>query len=110
MTPSSWRRQKERCGRPRKSRAGCPDGTTIAFEVSGPAGFVTLVTVSGGRGKVVEATDSDGQGFIRMDQETFLCLTTGRWEPEAALDDGRVSLAGDEEAARRVVLALNFMF
>ncbi len=68
------------------------------------------MTVSGGRGKVVEATDSDGQGFIRMDQETFLCLTTGRWEPEAALDDGRVSLAGDEEAARRVVLALNFMF
>lgn len=90
-------------------KAGCPDGTTIAFNVTGSEGLRCFVTVTDGRGALVDAPAGDVHATITMDQETFLCLVGGRRAADRELEDGRVALAGDKSMGRRVVQNMSFM-
>ena len=90
-------------------KAGCPDGTTIGFEIKGPEGFGCFATVNGGRGKVVDATVDDVQVSITMDQATFLHLVAGRGDPVAELDADHVAFEGDKELGSHIVRNMRFM-
>jgi hypothetical protein len=45
-----------------------------------------------------------------MDAQTLACLGLGRWDPAAALDEGHVTMTGDDKLGRAVVEQMNFMF
>ncbi|MGH2828852.1 MAG: maleylpyruvate isomerase family mycothiol-dependent enzyme [Actinomycetota bacterium] len=88
-------------------RAAAPDGTVLVWDVTGPAGATTTVTVSGGRGAIGEHVPGAETATIRTDLETFLCLTGGRWTRQRAGD--RVVVEGDEALAVAVLDNCNIM-
>jgi hypothetical protein len=90
-------------------KAGCEDGTTIGFTVTGPERLAWFVTVSGGRGTVVDSPAGDVQVAIETDQQTYLCLVGGRRNPADELESGRVAMEGDEDIGRQVVGNISFM-
>ena len=45
-----------------------------------------------------------------MDAQTLACLGLGRWDPAASLDEGQVTITGDDALGRAVVGHMNFMF
>lgn len=87
-----------------------PDGTTVAFDVAGPAGRTLAIVVEGGRAKPLDAAPSDPTVRLGMAAETYACLACGRWDPDGALADGIVTLTGDDTLGRRIVAAMNFLF
>ncbi len=92
-------------------RAGTPDGATVVFELDGPLARKIAIGLEGGRAKLLDAEPAtDVTTRIATDTETLARLGCGRIDPTAALDDGRVRLAGDEALGRRVVEELNFLF
>ncbi|GAA2739535.1 maleylpyruvate isomerase family mycothiol-dependent enzyme [Kitasatospora cinereorecta] len=83
-------------------RAGAPAGTTVAFEVTGPVGFLRTVRVdASGRGTVDESVVLGPDARITLDWETFVRLACGRVRPEAVGD--RLRFAGDHELSTRVL-------
>jgi uncharacterized protein (TIGR03083 family) len=90
-------------------KAGAPDGTTVVFDVQGPAGGTVAVGVEGGRAKPLAEAPSDPTVRLTMDLATFNALCTGRWDPAEALEKGRVSFDGDADIGRRIVQQMNFM-
>jgi uncharacterized protein (TIGR03083 family) len=90
-------------------KAGCPEGTTIQFDITGPESFRWFVTVTGGRGTLVDAPAEVVDALLRMDWETFLCLVAGRHEPEDELQRNHVAVEGDGELGTRVVHNMAFM-
>jgi uncharacterized protein (TIGR03083 family) len=90
-------------------KAGCTDGTTIGFTVTGPERLAWFVAVSGGRGTVIDSPAGDVQVAIETDQQTYLCLVGGRRNPTDELESGRVAMEGDEDIGRHVVSKMSFM-
>ncbi len=91
-------------------KAGAPDGSTVAFELSGPVARTLVVGVAGGRAKILDEVPDGADTRIVTDTETLARLGVGRVDPAAALGDGRVRLEGDQELGRRIVDGKNFLF
>ena len=89
-------------------RAGAPDGSSVVFVVEGEAGRVVPVVVDG-RAAVVETAPDQPTVTLTMDVETYAALGFGRWDPDEALDAGRVTIEGDRDLGDAVVRGMNFM-
>jgi uncharacterized protein (TIGR03083 family) len=91
-------------------RAQAPDGTTVVFDVTGPAGRVLVIGVEGGRAKVQERTDGEPTVRLRLDGETWVRLSSGRGTVDAILASGTVSFTGDTHLGDTIVRQMNFLF
>ena len=91
----------------RKSQA--PDGVTVVFQITGPAGRVVSVGVEGGRGSELESEPASPTIRITTDVETFACLGCGRRDPAEALRSGRVTVTGDTALGETIVTNMNIM-
>ena len=83
-------------------RAGAPDGTSVVFEVTGPYPRTYAVVVDG-RAGLTDDIPTDPTVRITTDLEVLTALGGGRWSGERAMDTGRVTVAGDNELAGRVL-------
>jgi putative sterol carrier protein len=90
-------------------KAQAPNGITVLFEVTGPAGRTVPIGVEGGRAKPLDAAPATPTVRLTMDVETLNCLGCGRWEPEQALAAGKVRIAGDSTLGETIVRQMNFM-
>ena len=90
-------------------RAQAPDGATVLFDISGPAGRLMPIAVAGGRGRELEQPPAAPTVRISLDAETFACLGCGRWDPEEVLQSGKVSIEGDIELGQTIVRQMNIM-
>ncbi len=90
-------------------RAQAPDGATVVFDVSGPAGRVLPVVVEGNRAREADEAPAEATVHIEMDAETFGCLGCGRWEPDEMLHTGRVQVQGDAALGEAIVRQMNIM-
>jgi uncharacterized protein (TIGR03083 family) len=86
-----------------------PDGTTVVFEVTGPAGRSLAITMQGARANPLDDLPSSPTVTLSMDVETFVCLGCGRWDPEYALRSGKVQVHGDDSLGRTIVAQMNIM-
>jgi uncharacterized protein (TIGR03083 family) len=87
-----------------------PDGTTVVFDVGGSRATTVPIGVDGGRAKRLTSAPATPTVTLAMDAQTLACLGLGRWDPTAALDEGQVTIAGDDTLGRAVVENMNFMF
>ena len=88
-----------------------PDAARVLIELTGPSARTWRVQVSDRRGRLTEAFDGDGEPTIRLrtDAYTYTRLAGGRIGGAEAISRGLVSLAGDTEAAERIVTNLGYM-
>ena len=91
----------------RKSKA--PDGTTVVFHITGPAGRLVPVGVEGGRGNELDSEPASPTVRITTDVECFACLGCGRWDPSETLRSGRVTVGGDTVLGETIVSNMNIM-
>lgn len=89
-------------------RAGAPDGSSVALVVTGADRHRFDVVVDG-RAAVVDVPVLAPTATVTTDLVTFAALVGGRIDPEGPLADGRVTLAGDPDLARRVATHLAFV-
>ncbi len=95
-------------------RAQAPDGTTVLFDISGPAGRlmpigVTVTSDGSRRGRELEQAPGSPTVRITLDAETFGCLGCGRWDPDEVLRSGQVSIEGDTTLGESIVRQMNIM-
>jgi uncharacterized protein (TIGR03083 family) len=90
-------------------RVAPPDGTTVTFEVAGPAGRTYAVVVEAGRAKPLPEPPPTPSALLSMDQDVFVQLACGRGDAKELLDTGAVRLEGDEALGRAVIVNMNFM-
>ena len=90
-------------------KAQAADGTTVVFEVTGPAGRVLPIGMEGTRARLWDMMPSEPEARLTMDAETFACLGCGRWEPAQALGSGRVTIQGDRGLGETVLGQMNIM-
>lgn len=90
-------------------KAAAPNGTTVVFEITGPAGGTIPITVEGGRARPLDAVPGEATVRLTMDLETFNCLGCGRWDAGRAREAERVQITGDEELGRRIIEQMSFM-
>jgi uncharacterized protein (TIGR03083 family) len=83
-------------------RVSPPDGTSVVVELTGPVARTIAVTVSEGRAVAGDAPAAPTV-TIATDAETYTCLANGRWTGAEAVEQGRVSFAGDAALGRLVV-------
>lgn len=88
-------------------KAGAGQGTTVVFDVAGPAGFELFIGVEG-RAQIVEELPADPTTRLRMDDLTFVGLACGRLSGAQVLAEGRVLFDGDEELGRAIVANMGF--
>jgi uncharacterized protein (TIGR03083 family) len=86
------------------------DGTTVVFDISGSRPMTLSIGVEGGRAKPLPARPDTPTATLELDAQTLACLGLGRWDPATALDEGRVTITGDDKLGRSVVEQMNFMF
>jgi uncharacterized protein (TIGR03083 family) len=91
-------------------KVGPRDGTTVVFDVSGSRPMTISIGVEGGRAKPLSAPPATPTVTLAMDAQTLACLGLGRWDPAAALDEGHVTMTGDDKLGRAVIEQMNFMF
>lgn len=84
-----------------------PEGAAVTFEIAGPQGGSFRLEVHGGRAAEVEA--STATATLAMDQWAFLQRFAGRSDAGGQIERGEVVLSGDQELARRVLVALAVM-
>jgi uncharacterized protein (TIGR03083 family) len=87
-------------------KVGLPDGTSIAFHLTGPIERDISVLVDG-RARQVEQLDSPTVE-LTTDSTTFIQLAAGRIDPQTQLDTGVVRLLGDLELGDRAARNLRF--
>jgi len=87
-------------------RVGLPDGASIVFHITGPLARDLSVVVDG-RAKVVGHIDSPDVE-VTTDFLTFMQLACGRIDPQAQIDDGTISWAGNGEFGDRAARNLRF--
>lgn len=89
-------------------KIGLADGKGIAIELTGPVHRRLLAKVDGRAARVDELASPDVT--LSMNSLTFMLLACGRIDPQAAIDDGRVTWSGDAElgdhAARRLAFTM----
>ena len=90
-------------------KAQAPDGATVVFDITGPAGQVVPVAIEGGRGSQLESEPESTTVRITTDVETFACLGCGRWDPVEALSSGKVTIVGDTALGATIVNQMNIM-
>ena len=91
----------------RKSQA--PDGATVVFDITGPAGRLVPVGVEGSRGNELDSEPASPTVRITCDVETFACLGCGRWDPAEALRSGKITVTGDTALGEAIVTNMNIM-
>ncbi len=87
-------------------KVGPPDGTTVVFEVTGPAGG-TIAVAKDGRASLVDSAPEEPTVKLSMNLETFNRLCCGRGDPNELRRDVRVS--GDKDLGDKIVGEMNFM-
>lgn len=88
-------------------KAGASQGSTVVFDVAGPAGFELSIGVEG-RAAILDESPTDPTARLRMDDQTFVGLAAGRLSGEQVLAEGRVLFDGDELLGRAVVANMGF--
>ena len=90
-------------------KAAASDGTTVVFEITGPAGRTLSIGVEGGRATFLDTPPASPNVRLTMDVETFTCLGNGRWEGSPALASNKVRIDGDRALGEAIVTRMNFM-
>lgn len=90
-------------------KAKAPDGVTVVFDITGPAGQIVPVAVEGGRGTQLDSEPESPTVRITTDVETFACLGCGRWDPAEALSSGKITVTGDTALGETIVKQMNIM-
>ena len=90
-------------------KAQAPDGVTVVFDITGPAGLLIPVGVAGGRGSELDSEPPTPTVRITADAETFACLGCGRWDANEALGSGKVVVTGDTALGESIVKQMNIM-
>jgi uncharacterized protein (TIGR03083 family) len=88
-------------------KVGAPDGTTVIFEITGPAGGVVGIGVEGKRANRLDAVPDSPDVKLIMDLQTFNRLCCGRGDPADVT--GEVKIDGDEALGRKILDQQNFM-
>ena len=87
-------------------QAALPDGTVVALSLFGSFSVTATVLVDAGRGRSVMAGEHPPVAALTMHDETFVLVTTGRIDPNQAVESGKIKLRGDEAIARQFAAAL----
>ncbi|PND59420.1 hypothetical protein CRM90_04330 [Mycobacterium sp. ENV421] len=87
-------------------KVGVPEGSSIAFKLTGPLVREIDVAVDG-RAKLVDHLDHP-DATLCTDSTTFIMLACGRIDPQAQIDSGAVSWTGDAELGERAARNLRF--
>jgi len=92
-------------------QAGCPDGSVVRFEVSGPGedARVFVIAVEQGRARPVSA-QTPPSAMLSLTSVDFMRLGCGRVTAGELESPGMVAVAGDVGLGQRVLGAMNFMF
>jgi uncharacterized protein (TIGR03083 family) len=90
-------------------KARATDGTTVVFDITGPAGRTLSISVEGGRAKPLDTPPATPTVRLTMDVETFNCLGCGRWDPSQVIESGKVQIDGDRTLGQTIVTQMNFM-
>ena len=90
-------------------KAQAPDGSTVVFNVTGPAGRVVSVVTDGRRGSEIDSEPESPTVRITCDVETFACLACGRGDPSEALSSGKITLSGNTDLGENIVHQMNIM-
>lgn len=90
-------------------KVGAPDGTSVAFDLTGDSGRRIDVVVDGGRASVAQGPNESPTTKLTMEAETWWCLSMGRLDGPTARQQGLVKIDGDRELGERVVDNLTFM-
>ncbi len=88
-----------------------PTGSTVLFELTGPARRAVKVSVADGRARVVADLQAPPTTTLRLSSDAYARLSCGRVDPSAVLEGGAlggVEVAGDVELGRRIVAHLAF--
>jgi len=88
-------------------KIGLPDGASIVFHLTGPIATDLGVVVEGGRAKAVPRLDRPDVELI-TDTVTFIQLASGRIDPQAQIDAGKVAWTGNDELGDRAAHNLRF--
>ncbi len=91
-------------------RVSPPDGTVVAFTVTGPVGRSFAIAVTAGRAGFCDSVPAEASAHLEMDTDTFVRLASGRGDPESILGTGHVAITGDPNLGRAVVGRMNFLF
>ncbi|HEY3725415.1 MAG TPA: maleylpyruvate isomerase family mycothiol-dependent enzyme [Acidimicrobiia bacterium] len=86
------------------------DGTTVVFEVVGPAARDVALSMDGGRAQVLGDPPAEPTVRLRLSGETFVRLGAGRGDAEVILGSGAVEVSGDAALGFTIARAMNFMF
>jgi uncharacterized protein (TIGR03083 family) len=86
-------------------KAGAPEGSSVTFEVTGGVRRTFHVKVAG-RAALVDHLDAPASVTLRLTSGELFRLAAGRVDPGESVD--KVTMEGDTELGRRVVLALPF--
>jgi uncharacterized protein (TIGR03083 family) len=85
---------------------GAPDGSRVAFELTGPLERTLRVAVDG-RARVVDGFDDDATTTIRLDAVLFTRVAGGR--TTAAENMKAIEITGDVDLGRQIVERLRFV-
>jgi uncharacterized protein (TIGR03083 family) len=88
-------------------KVGLPDGASIVFHLTGPVVRDLPVVVAGGRARTVDQVDRPDVE-LTTDTVTFIQLASGRIDPQAQIDAGKVTWTGNDELGDRAARNLRF--
>jgi uncharacterized protein (TIGR03083 family) len=86
-------------------KAGAPAGSSVTFELTGPAGRTLHVDV-GDRAKVVDELPGPATVTLTMPAGVFARLAAGRGDPEALRS--QVTIAGDADLGRQILANMRY--
>jgi uncharacterized protein (TIGR03083 family) len=86
------------------------DGTTVVFEVVGPAARDLVIGMEGGRAQTLDRAPGAPTVRLRLSGDAYLCLSAGRGDVDELLDSDEVEIIGDAELGTAIVRSMNFMF
>ena len=89
-------------------KVNAPEGSSVRFKIYGAHSFDIGVKVVEKRA-VLAPELSQATIELEMNDETFLCLACGRWDPDMAITDGRVVIKGDESFGALIAREMNYM-
>jgi uncharacterized protein (TIGR03083 family) len=87
-------------------KIGVPDGSSIAFKLTGPVVREIDVAVDGRAKQVAHLENPDAT--LTTDSTTFIMLASGRIDPQTQIDSGAVRWTGDADLGERAARNLRF--
>jgi uncharacterized protein (TIGR03083 family) len=88
-------------------KIGLPDGAGIVFRLTGPIAADLAVVAEGGRARPVPRLNRPDVE-LTTDTVTFIQLASGRIDPQAQIDAGKVTWTGNDELGDRAARNLRF--